>query len=292
MLGKDINGRMKFTIYHGLAMSLALHSSLGLPFGLYALAALHGQPQSLVVELRGVAADSQAEQKLLQETTGEAAQDKANMVKPAQASDAQATASNNMAKPAQASDARATASDNMAKPAQAPDARAAASNDQPSDVMAAAKEASTLQPSPPEPIPTPSSPEVKPDSLAEKRSGSRGSRNIAGTDEQQDAQTIKMDHDAAIDHLTTYVKVLTKKVQANLIYPDEGRQAGLQGIATVSFAILRSGQIRPDSLKIITSSGQPKLDASALKTVRSSVPFDPPPNEMTVAIAVAFSRKH
>jgi protein TonB len=119
-----------------------------------------------------------------------------------------------------------------------------------------------------------------------------GSRNISGTEEPQDAQTIKTDHDAEIDHFKTYVKLLTKKVQANLIYPDDGRQAGLQGTATVSFAILRSGQIQPDTLKIITSSGQPKLDASALKTVRSSVPFDPPPKEMTVAIAVAFSRKH
>jgi protein TonB len=60
----------------------------------------------------------------------------------------------------------------------------------------------------------------------------------------------------------------------------------------VSFTILPSGQIRPESVKIITSNGQPKLDASALKTIRASVPFDPPPKEMTVAIAVAFGRKH
>jgi protein TonB len=44
-------------------------------------------------------------------------------------------------------------------------------------------------------------------------------------------------------------------------------------------------------LKIVESSGQPKLDASALKTIRASAPFAPPPKEMTVAIAVAFGRK-
>jgi protein TonB len=80
-------------------------------------------------------------------------------------------------------------------------------------------------------------------------------------------------------------------VQAHLVYPDDGRRAGLQGTATVSFAVLRNGQIRPETLKIVTSSGQPRLDASALKTIRASIPFDPAPKEMTVAIAVDFGRK-
>ena len=105
------------------------------------------------------------------------------------------------------------------------------------------------------------------------------------------AQTIKTDPDPEVDRLKDYVKLLTKKVQANLVYPDEGRQAGLQGTATVSFTILGTGQIRPESVKIVASSGRPQLDASALKTIRASVPFDPPPKEMTVAIAVAFGRK-
>jgi len=52
-----------------------------------------------------------------------------------------------------------------------------------------------------------------------------------------------------------------------------------------------SGQIRPESLKVVSSSGQATLDASAMQTIRSSVPFDAPPKEMTIAIAVAFSRK-
>jgi len=112
-----------------------------------------------------------------------------------------------------------------------------------------------------------------------------------GAEERQKAQIIRQDPEEDINLLKGYVKRLTKKVQANLIYPEEGRQAGLHGAATVSFTILGSGQIRPETLKIVASSGQPKLDASALKTVRSSAPFDPPPKEMTVAISVSFGRK-
>jgi protein TonB len=76
-----------------------------------------------------------------------------------------------------------------------------------------------------------------------------------------------------------------------LVYPDEGRNAGLHGTTTISSTVLDNGQIRPESLKIVASSGQAPLDASALKTIRASIPFAPPPREMTVAIAVSFAHK-
>ncbi|KAB2861189.1 MAG: energy transducer TonB [Bauldia sp.] len=126
-------------------------------------------------------------------------------------------------------------------------------------------------------------------SRAAASAGSPGSES-SGVEQQQIAQTIKRE-ETEIDRLEAYIRLLSKKVQSRLVYPEEGRHAGLQGAATVSFAILRTGQIRPETLRIVESSGQPKLDASALKTVRSSAPFDPPPKEMTVAIAVAFGRK-
>ncbi len=223
--------RSTFTIYHGLAASLALHSALGLPFVLSSLTSPVEEPSTLVFELEGMVADSQTEQKVQQEAKGEAKQDEADAAKP---------------------------------------------EDRPKDVAENDEEAAT-------PPPPPSS--------AKATQGSAGS-NISGDEEQQIAQTIRNDRAAEIDRLKEYVKLLSKKVQSKLVYPDEGRQAGLQGAATVSFAILRTGQIRLETLKIIESSGQPKLDASALKTVRSSIPFAPPPKEMTVAIAVAFGRKH
>jgi protein TonB len=120
---------------------------------------------------------------------------------------------------------------------------------------------------------------------------SSGASNVPGAPERQNAQTIKTDRDIEADRLREYVKLLTKKVQANLVYPEEGRKAGLQGTATVSFTILQTGQISPETLKVVTGSGQPKLDASALATVRASAPFEPPPKEMTVAVAVGFGRK-
>ncbi len=59
----------------------------------------------------------------------------------------------------------------------------------------------------------------------------------------------------------------------------------------VAFTVLVSGQIRPGSLKIAESSGQAALDASALKTIRASAPFDPAPRELNLAITVDFARK-
>ena len=124
---------------------------------------------------------------------------------------------------------------------------------------------------------------------AEPVLASPGADNVKGVKEYQAAQ--RLDREVEVDRLREYLKLLTKKIQTHLVYPEEGRRSGMQGIATVSFAILRTGQIRPESLKIVASSGQPKLDTSALKTILVSVPFDPPPREMTVAIAVAFGRK-
>ncbi len=169
-----------------------------------------------------------------------------------------------------------------ARPAEAAVTKAAADN-QPPDVATDEKEAA--------PPPTPAKPAQNASPPAKTTSGDGGSRDIMGVEQRQNEQTIRADRDAEIDLFKDYVKRLTKKVQAKLIYPDEGRQAGWHGAATVSFAILANGQIRPETLRVAASSGQPKLDASALKTIRASAPFDPPPRETTVVIAVAFGRK-
>jgi len=244
--GGKPRGRLRFTIYHGFAASLALHAAVALPFVLYALAPPPEEAPTLVVELQGAIADIQSEEKALQETKGEAKPDKAETPKPVEAPPEQ---------PAPPDEQRTNAEDENGPAKPAPKAAA----------------------SPP---------------ASEAQSGSAGANNISGVEERQIAQKIKADRDDEIDEINRYGKLLTKKVMSNLVYPDEGRQARLQGAATVSFIILTNGQIRPDSLKILVSSGQPKLDASALKTVRSSAPFDPPPKELPVAIAVVSGRKH
>jgi periplasmic protein TonB len=141
------------------------------------------------------------------------------------------------------------------------------------------------------PPPAPQPTEQKPQQSADAKSAGTGANTVTGVEERQIAQTIHVDRPTEIELLREYVKLLSKKVQTHLVYPDDGRKAGLQGTATVSFTILHSGQIRPETLKIVTSSGQPRLDASALKTIRASIPFDPAPKEMTIVIAVDFGRK-
>jgi periplasmic protein TonB len=240
-------GRSRFTIWHGLAGSLVLHSLLGLPFVLYALAEPPEEAPTLVIELQGAVAEDQTEQKIQQEIKGSTERETAEPAKPAEA--------------------------------EAPAEKAA--DDPPVDDKDA-----TL------PAPAPELPKQTPKPPAETKSGNAGADNIAGAEERQTAQRIRTDRETEIEQLREYVKLLSKRVQSHLVYPDEGRQAALQGTATVSFTILPTGLIRSETLKVVTSSGQPKLDASALKTIHASIPFDPAPREMTIVISVEFGRKH
>jgi protein TonB len=120
--------------------------------------------------------------------------------------------------------------------------------------------------------------------------GSPGSVNIQGGEQQQEAHRIRPRAENPADPLQAYAKALSKRVQTKLVYPEAGRQAGLQGAATAAFTILPDGGLRPDSLKIVSSSGQSKLDESALKTIRACAPFDLPPREITLKITVKYGR--
>jgi periplasmic protein TonB len=271
---------MKFTIFHGLAASLALHSALGLPVVLYSRALPTEEP-TLVIELQGVVADSQSEQKVLQEIKEEAKQ---NEVKPDEAATTKPDEAT-VAKPAQEAPAVAEMAPRNEQPVTVAENGSESPPPPPTPAQTQSPPTPTQTPSPPAPAAETSSPP------AETKAGTAGLNNTSGAEVQQKAQTIKTDREAEVSRLREYAKLLTKKVQANLVYPDEGRQARLQGTATVSFTILASGQIRPETLKIVASSGQPKLDESALKTIRASLPFEPPPKEMTVAIGVGFGRK-
>src|SRR5262249_29520731 len=96
---------------------------------------------------------------------------------------------------------------------------------------------------------------------AERTPDAADPTSTPGAQQQQNAQTIQQTPDEA-ERLRDYVRSLSKKVQANLVYPNAARRAGLRGVAKVSFALQGNGQIRPDSLRIAASSGLPKLDAS------------------------------
>jgi protein TonB len=251
-------GRSRFTLAHGFAVSVALHAVVGAPFILQRLAPAPEEPPVLVIEFQGVVAQSQAEQKVLQETKGEAKQDEVKEEAP----------------PTTAASASAAGATEM-------------SDDRPKEITEDkdAFETAALEEQQPAQTPAEASP-----APVVATSGASGINTTIGVEDYQVAQTIKAEPDES-DLIRAYVKLLTKKVQANLVYPAEGRRAGLRGTATVSFTIMGNGRIRQAALKIIVTSGQPRLDESALQTIRASAPFGPPPREMTVMIAVSYGRK-
>jgi protein TonB len=229
---------LKFTIWHGLAASLAVHSALALPFVMYNFVPTSDDVSTLVIELKGVASDEQAEERVAQQAPQQTPQPQAAPPPPQQAPPRQ-------------------------PPPQPPEEDGA---------------------KPPEA-------QSQPLLTAPQQQAPRETRQAPVPDEQQKPQTLKADQDLEADRLNEYVKRLSKKVQASLVYPDEGRRTGLQGNAKVSFTIAGDGQIKPGTLMLVTSSGQPKLDASALATARSCAPFEPPPREITIAVDVRYGRK-
>jgi protein TonB len=123
------------------------------------------------------------------------------------------------------------------------------------------------------------------------QAGAPGSAQTQGAERRQSAQTIQRSAERQMDELRSYVRGLSKKIQSELVYPKEGRRAGMQGVATVSFKIMADGSMNGETLHIVESSGKEELDASALKTVRLCSPFAPPPKEISVTMAVTYGRK-
>lgn len=222
----------RFTIYHGVALSLALHALLCAPYLLHRLYATEEEASVLVFELDGLVDDEQTDEKVQQDNAGATQETTQNATRAAEAKPVEQRE--------QADEGEANAA---AIPAQAPS-------------------------------------QSKPDPA--------GSANVTGAQEQQVARTIARRTVSEEDRIRAYLRQLSKRVHERLVYPEEGRRAGLRGVAKVSFRILESGQIREETLKIVSTSGQERLDVSALKTVRSSAPFAAPPREMNVAIDVEF----
>jgi len=86
-----------------------------------------------------------------------------------------------------------------------------------------------------------------------------------------------------------YLARLSRRLQANLVYPREARKGGIEGIATIAFTITESGNIKEGSLRVQKSSGHAALDSHAMKSALDSEPFEKPPKELKVAIAVSFT---
>lgn len=247
---------MSFTFSHAMIISLALHGALVLPF-VVPPAEPPEDPSVLVVELMGIQAPIQSEEKIQQQTKGEQASQQAQTATPPTPPDTQP-------EPPAPEQPREEVSENGTREQAPPD--------QPEEKKQEA--AQQQQPSTPAPA-----------SIA-----NTGRADIEGLTEQQKAQTIAMDDVDEKELLRAYLKVLTKTVQENLVYPDAGRSQGLKGTASVAFTVQADGAVAPGTLRITTSSGQPKLDAAAMKTVEASAPFAAPPRSITIAISVVYGK--
>jgi protein TonB len=91
-----------------------------------------------------------------------------------------------------------------------------------------------------------------------------------------------------IDVTKAYLARLSRRLQAHLVYPGEVRKHGVEGVSWIRFVIMESGGIKVNSLQLHKSSGFAALDANAIKSAVASAPFEKPPKELKVVIAVSF----
>lgn len=138
---------------------------------------------------------------------------------------------------------------------------------------------------PPEPEEDAAKPREQQPQVAQQQPVPPQVRQVENPDEDK-AQRLKTERELEAERLRDYVKRLAKKVKANLIYPEGATK--LTGTPRVSLSLTADGHIRAGTLVIAESSGKPKLDASALATVRACAPFEPPPREMNVSFRVGY----
>jgi periplasmic protein TonB len=242
--------KRKFTIFHGLAASIAIHAVLAVPVVLHAVAPSPEEPP-LLIELQGIAPDSLDVAEVKQSERDEKS----------------------------AAPRQPTPDTPHPSKEQAPRQTAAA--DEPPMEVAAVDDALF---NPPQPTPTPPSPAIRTPPPTPKATAAPDENNVNGAQEyvppSRKIAQVEMTEEA-------YTALLTKKVRENLSYPPEAKRARLKGVTTVSFVILSNGDIQPETLKVFKSSGEAVLDAGALSTIRASAPFPPPPREIEVRIGVA-----
>ena len=115
---------------------------------------------------------------------------------------------------------------------------------------------------------------------------------MAGSDDEQKGQSIRhaeREGDKLAARIQEYVGKMAKRMYSVLVYPPEVRRNGIEGVSTIAFIITESGAIKEGSLRVRRSSGYAALDSSALKSALASTPFEKPPKEMPIVIAISFN---
>lgn len=85
-----------------------------------------------------------------------------------------------------------------------------------------------------------------------------------------------------------YALTVQRHIQGHMVYPQQARKAGYEGVPLVRFIVTTSGAILPGSLMIARSCGYADLDASALAATQASAPFEPPPRQVEIRIGLRF----
>lgn len=109
--------------------------------------------------------------------------------------------------------------------------------------------------------------------------------------EDQAQQMIRAEATQKADQIREYMVRLVKRIRAGLVYPEDLRRRGIEGIAKVGFAVTPSGEVKDGAVRVVRSSGEPALDASAVQAVLAAAPFERPVEELPVTIGMAFTAK-
>ena len=89
-----------------------------------------------------------------------------------------------------------------------------------------------------------------------------------------------------------YLAALAAQINRRKFYPRAARRLGEEGRVVVHFVIRRNGELT--DLRVTESSGSPRLDEAALKTLRRVTPFRPIPEALDrdnwpISVPIAFS---
>jgi protein TonB len=89
-----------------------------------------------------------------------------------------------------------------------------------------------------------------------------------------------------------YLAALAAQINRRKFYPRAARRLGEEGQVVVHFVIRRNGELT--DLRVTESSGSPRLDEAALKTLRRVTPFRPIPEALDrdnwpISVPIAFS---
>ena len=238
----------KFNFYHGLAVSLLLHSSFALPiyFSLSSLSPPQHRRSKLQIELYGMITERQLEE----------IRKGSDVTRHGRRAAAPSVARQQVVK---------------ANPKE-PEKEKTVAMDSPVHVAKA---------------------DDKPKTTEQEMQASAASppsvSSTVGREVEQKQQTIKFDNqDANRNKAKAYLAKLRKRIQGNLIYPEEARKIGVSAVPTIAFTITESGDIKGGTLRILKSSGYAALDSNAVKSALASAPFEKPSREINVSIAVSF----